>query len=177
MDGVINEHFIKRSLNCEKSRKALEYILKQFKSASDLEIGRDIEAWDYNDNYAGAYFDEEGYLVFCTVNIDTLDVGRYAGQVSHKKYKYSYKHLHDIQTMIADSFMKASQGVCSAGIAEKENLVIVEVRDNEDSDSLIKMLIEFFQSKNIEHDAVRIQKFKGTTSWFNKKTPYYKGKK
>lgn len=167
MEDIIDKRFIKLSLNCEKSRKVLEDLLKQFEIAP-LKNERAANEWEmYNDNYAGAYFDEEGFLVFCTVGIDTLDVSKYDWQITHKKCKYSYRYLQTVQMIIVDSVMKPYGGICSVGVIIKENLVKIDVKDDSQADSLIENLIELLKSRGIYHDdAIKIHKTKGVNILF-----------
>jgi len=146
-------------LNFVKNGKILEDILQLFKIPNVARHA--VEEWEmYDENYAGAYFDENGYLNFCTVNIDILNVGSHAGQVIHKKVKYSQRYLYTVQMIVLNSGLMSFDGVCNIAISIIENLVLIEVKDNENVDKNIQKLIELLKNNSICSDAVKIQNTK-----------------
>lgn len=99
----------------------------------------------YDEDFAGAYVDDNGYLNICMVNNFESNI-QYLGSNSdiiYRNYAHSYNFLQEIMNVLEN--IMTTTTIYSVSIDEESNNVLVELKDEND----IQSIIEYLQSEDL----------------------------
>lgn len=140
IDYSMNQSYI---INLKNSLNIYSQIMPSLETGIGNFNGREYIIYD--EDFAGAYVDDNGYLNICMVNNLESDI-QYLGSSSgiiYREHAHSYNFLQEIMNALEN--IMSTTTIYSVSIDEELNSVLIELKDEND----IQQIIGYLQAENL----------------------------